>query len=73
MRRSAAGWLALLLAGQAATLQMVQAGPFVRYQHYPPLHRILAETHPAALAVFLLEIIAVVWGLTALSFQRRDV
>lgn len=44
---------------------MVQAGPFVRYQHYPPLHRILAETHPAALAVFLLEIIAVVWGLAA--------
>ena len=65
MRRPAAGWLALLLAGQAATLQMVQAGPFVRYQHYPPLHRLLAETHPAALAVFLLEIIAVAWGLAA--------
>jgi 4-amino-4-deoxy-L-arabinose transferase-like glycosyltransferase len=63
--RPAAGWLALLLAGQAATLQMVQAGPFVRYQHYPPLPRLLAETHPAALAVFLLEIIAVLWGLAA--------
>lgn len=63
--RGTAGWIALLLAGQAATLQMVQAGPSVSYQHYPPLHRLLAETHPAALAVFLLEIIAVVWGLVA--------
>ena len=61
--RGTAGWVALLLAGQAATLQMVQAGPFVSYQHYRPLDRILAETHPVALAVFLLEIIAVVSGL----------
>jgi hypothetical protein len=63
--RATAGWLALLLAGQAATLQAVQAGPFVRYQHYPPLHRLLEEVPPAAIAVFFLQVIAVVWGLVA--------
>jgi hypothetical protein len=63
--RQTAGWLALLLAGQAATLHMVQAGPFVRYQHYPPLPGLLAETHPAAIAVFLLQAIAVVVGMLA--------
>lgn len=65
-RRGAAGWLALFLAGQAATLLMVQAGPFVRYQHYPPLHRLVAETHPAAVGIFLLQAIAVVWGVVAI-------
>jgi hypothetical protein len=31
--RAAAGWLALALLGQAATLQLVSAGPVVGYQH----------------------------------------
>ena len=27
-------WLVLLLAGQAATLRLIQAGPRIGYQHY---------------------------------------
>lgn len=32
--RTSAAWLALALIGQAAALQLIDAGPFVRYQHY---------------------------------------
>ena len=59
----AVGWCALLLAGQIATLLLIEAGPLVRYQHYPPLHRLLSGSHPAALAVFAFQALAVVLGL----------
>ena len=39
-------WFALALVGQAVALQMIEAGPYVRYQHYKPFYRLLAETHP---------------------------
>jgi 4-amino-4-deoxy-L-arabinose transferase-like glycosyltransferase len=42
---------------------MIQAGPLVRYQHYPPLHRLLSDVHPAAVAVFTLQALAVALGL----------
>lgn len=37
--RRAAGWLALLLVGQATTLQLSQAGPNLHYQHFAPIDR----------------------------------
>ena len=33
MRRSAF-WFSLALVGQAVALQLIEAGPFIRYQHY---------------------------------------
>lgn len=49
--RRAAFWFALALVGQAVALQLIEAGPFIRYQHYKPLGRVLGET--PALAIFL--------------------
>src|SRR5262245_50728713 len=54
-------WLGLAIAGQAAALQLIEAGPFVRYQHYRPLE-VLAET-PVALAIVALQVVAVGVGL----------
>ncbi|MCA9973916.1 MAG: hypothetical protein KC425_27075, partial [Anaerolineales bacterium] len=47
-------WLALALVGQAATLQLIAAGPALRYQHYRPL-----EAHPLPLLVLLLQTLLV--------------
>ena len=49
---------------------MIHAGPLVGFQHYPPIHRLLAETHPAAIAVFLVQTVAVAWGLVATRRTR---
>jgi 4-amino-4-deoxy-L-arabinose transferase-like glycosyltransferase len=70
------GWCALFLAGQVATLLLIEAGPLVRYQHYPPLRRLLSDSPPAALAVFGLQALAVVLGLvharpTLMALLRR--
>jgi hypothetical protein len=47
---ASAGWLALAVVGQAASLQLIDAGPTVHYQHYRPLAT-LASTHPWLLAL----------------------
>lgn len=44
--KAPAGWLALAVVGQAVALQLIDAGPWIRYQHYKPLTRLLTETHP---------------------------
>src|SRR5262245_6000807 len=36
-------WFVLALVGQAVALQLIEAGPFVRYQHYKPFNRLLSE------------------------------
>ena len=59
----AAAWCALFLAGQIATLLLIEAGPLVRYQHYPPLRRLLLDSPPAAIAVFAVQVLAVALGL----------
>ena len=46
---SATFWLALALAGQAVALQLIEAGPVIRYQHYKPFGRLLTETNPLLL------------------------
>ena len=40
-RRRALGWITLLLIGQAASLQLVLAGPGIGYQHYRAWSRLL--------------------------------
>ncbi len=63
-------WAALLALGQAATLAMVHAGPQVRYQHYVVPWKLTAEA-PWALAIFVVECFAVVWGISRSGAARR--
>jgi len=56
-------WFVLALVGQAVALQMIDAGPYVRYQHYKSLSHLLTETHSLLLAYFSIQTILVVVGL----------
>lgn len=58
-------WAALLVVGQAATLQLYDAGTHVTYQHY----RLWGQRAPGVLpyAIFALEIAAVAIGLARLG------
>jgi 4-amino-4-deoxy-L-arabinose transferase-like glycosyltransferase len=46
-------WFALALVGQAVSLQMIEAGNQIRYQHYLPLSRLLTSSQ-AGLTLFFL-------------------
>jgi hypothetical protein len=61
-------WLALALVGQAAALQLVDAGPMVRYQHYKAIPALLNAPIP-------LLVVAAQAGITAaaLLYHRREV
>lgn len=59
--RRAAAWFALALAGQAAALQMIDAGIRLHYQHYRPLGWLLAN-RPWLLAFAALQAVAVLVG-----------
>lgn len=61
--KKSAFWLALALIGQAVALQLIDAGTFLRYQHYKPVGRLLAESHPLLLAFLSLQTALVVVGL----------
>ncbi|MEJ2704472.1 MAG: hypothetical protein P8Z79_18715 [Sedimentisphaerales bacterium] len=56
-------WFALALVSQAATFQLMEAGPHAGYQHYKTIDRILRDTHPLILALLIVQIVAVVGGL----------
>jgi 4-amino-4-deoxy-L-arabinose transferase-like glycosyltransferase len=58
-QRAFASWLALALIGQAVALQLIEAGKGVRYQHYKPFDRLLAETHPLLLLFLLAQTVLV--------------
>lgn len=62
---AAARWTALLAAGFAATLQWIDAGPAIHYQHYKPWLTIVRE-HPLTAALFALQLTA-----TAAAIWRR--
>ncbi len=59
---AAAGWTALALAGQACSLQLIEAGPHVRPQMFYPWGEILHTTRHMFLFVFILQALLVVWG-----------
>lgn len=65
--RSAAGhpalWIALLAAGIAATLHLIQAGPLVGYQHFPRLADLLAPDHRGAVLILAVQALLVAGGL----------
>jgi hypothetical protein len=56
-------WLALALVGQAVALQMIEAGPTIRYQHYRPFVRLLDNTKPLLLGFLMLQTVLVLAGL----------
>jgi 4-amino-4-deoxy-L-arabinose transferase-like glycosyltransferase len=57
--QSAGRWLTVAIIGQAATLLMIDAGPRLHYQHFPPV-KTIAATHPWLLAIVALQAGAVV-------------
>jgi hypothetical protein len=62
---AAAFWFALAMIGQAIALQLIEAGHPMRYQHYKPIGRLLAETHPLILLCLALQTILVAVKLKA--------
>ncbi|MDR4496971.1 MAG: glycosyltransferase family 39 protein [Candidatus Scalindua sp.] len=60
--KRAAFWFALAIVGQAVSLQLIDAGPFVRYQHYKSFHNILTETNPILLFFLSAQTILVMMG-----------
>ena len=65
MRRFAL-WFALALVGQAISLQLINAGKAVRYQHYYPLNQLFSSFYLPLLLVFMAQVI-----LVAASTWRR--
>ncbi len=65
LKRSAF-WFALALVGQAVALQLINAGPFVRYQHYKSFHSLLTETNPLLLVFISAQTVLVVVGFRSL-------
>lgn len=61
LKRSAF-WFALTLVGQAVALQLINAGPIVRYQHYKSFDRILTDTNPLLMIFLVVQTILVVVG-----------
>ncbi|MFQ5690919.1 MAG: ArnT family glycosyltransferase [Gemmatimonadota bacterium] len=74
--RASGAWLALALAGQAATWQLIVAGPVVRYQHYVAPGDLSRQIPGWILGILLLQAVAVATGLwrrrSALWWVFRD-
>jgi 4-amino-4-deoxy-L-arabinose transferase-like glycosyltransferase len=60
-------WLALALSGQAVALQLIEAGPTVRFQHYVTLQDFSPADHLVPSAILLAQILLVAVGV----FRRR--
>ncbi len=56
-------WFALALVGQAVALQMIDAGPLIRYQHYKTLGRLISEGQALLVVCFVAQTAAVIAGL----------
>jgi len=63
-------WIALGLIGQTAALQLIEAGPTVRYQHYAPMVMLLSPDRVGFLAIVLIQ--AIICGI-AVSRQRQSI
>ena len=60
---SFAGWSALALTGQAASLQMIDAGRLIHFQHYRSFGELL-DTDGLSLIIFALQIVLVAVGIS---------
>ncbi len=56
-------WLSLAVLGQAVALQLINAGPYMRYQHFKEPKALLTSTHPLLLAILVIQVLAVTTGL----------
>jgi len=70
------GWVSLAVLGQAVALQLIVAGPYMRYQHFKELKGVVSDTQPFLLALLTLQIVLVSTGLitrrgTLLSSLKR--
>lgn len=74
--RATVGWLALLIAAQAASLAFIRAGRIVSYQHYEVDSLWATLPRRAALAILLVQTLAVLYALRhswrALAEWRRQ-
>jgi len=64
-------WFALALVGQAVQLQMIDAGPSVRYQHLKLVDRLLSESRFVLLICFSAQTVLVAAGFTAVWSNFR--
>ncbi|MFN0178769.1 MAG: hypothetical protein ACKVZ0_08180 [Gemmatimonadales bacterium] len=64
-------WLALGLVGYAASLRLIDAGPFVRYQHYAPIETWLSRD-PLAVGILALQgaLVAAGWWRSRPAWPR---
>ena len=60
--KQAAFWFALALVGQAVSLQMIDAGPLIHYQHYKSLDQLLTGTGPLLLLLLGIQVAFVTAG-----------
>jgi hypothetical protein len=60
--RRPAFWFALALVGQAVSLQMIDAGRLIRYQHYKPLSSLLGEDLMLLPVIFFAQTLIVIAG-----------
>jgi 4-amino-4-deoxy-L-arabinose transferase-like glycosyltransferase len=65
-------WFTLAVLGQAAALQLIDAGKIMRYQHYKPFGRLLLETHPFLLVLLVVQILAVLYEFVKHWREIRD-
>ncbi len=61
--RKAGFWFALALVGQAVSLQMINAGAGLRYQHYKSAGQIFAELSPVIWGFLIFQTILVIIGI----------
>jgi hypothetical protein len=71
-RAGCSRWIALALIGQAAALQLIDAGPTVRYQHLISLPEMVSGIRPLALVALSVQSVAVASGLRRLSTVGAD-
>jgi hypothetical protein len=59
---SAAGWLALALMGAFSALQLVEAGPALRYQHLAPAWTLFQPRRAMWTGIIIVQALLVAWG-----------
>ncbi|UCH58665.1 MAG: hypothetical protein JSV61_10635, partial [Anaerolineales bacterium] len=73
--RESGFWFGLAIVGQAVSLQLINAGKTMSYQHYPPLPKLIDQVHPAVLLLLVIQAALVITGFSrylsaALSWLR---
>jgi hypothetical protein len=65
-------WLAAAILGQAAALQLIDAGPIVRYQHFRPLTELFSGRFNVAVALVAIQAMSVAIRLYTLGDHVRS-